>query len=181
MRSPRLDVDKEIKTRQRQMFDTYKSVERTIAGRKIVLETGHMARQAGGSVIVTIGDSKVFSAVTAGNAREDIDFFPLVVDYREKTESAGKIPGGFFKREGRPTTKEILTMRLTDRSIRPMFPAGYKAEVQVMSFTMQYDGENNTDVASMIGAFAALSISGLPFEATMGAVRIAHIDGEFVA
>jgi polyribonucleotide nucleotidyltransferase len=163
------------------MFDTYKSVERTIAGRKIVLETGHMARQAGGSVIVTIGDSKVFSAVTAGNAREDIDFFPLVVDYREKTESAGKIPGGFFKREGRPTTKEILTMRLTDRSIRPMFPAGYKAEVQVMSFTMQYDGENNTDVASMIGAFAALSISGLPFEATMGAVRIAHIDGEFVA
>jgi len=163
------------------MFDTYKRVERTIAGRKIVLETGQMARQAGGAVITTIGDSKVFSAVTAGNAREDIDFFPLVVDYREKTEAAGKIPGGFFKREGRPTTKEILTMRLTDRSIRPMFADGFKAEVQVMSFTMQYDGENNTDVASMIGSFAALAISGLPFQATMGATRIGHVDGELVA
>jgi polyribonucleotide nucleotidyltransferase len=163
------------------MFETYKRVERTIAGRTLVLETGHMARQAGGAVIATLGESKVFAAVTAGSAREDIDFFPLVVDYREKTEAAGKIPGGFFKREGRPTTKEILTMRLTDRSIRPMFPAGYKAEVQVMSFTMQYDGENNTDVLSMIAAFAALSISGLPFEATMGAVRIGHVNGELVA
>ncbi len=163
------------------MFDTYKKVERTIAGRRISLETGQVARQAGGAVICTIGDSQVFSAVTAGSAREDIDFFPLVVDYREKTEAAGKIPGGFFKREGRPTTKEILTMRLTDRSIRPMFADGFKAEVQVMSFTMQYDGENNTDVASMIGAFAALAISGLPFQTTMGATRIAHIDGELVA
>ncbi|MFT7667429.1 MAG: polyribonucleotide nucleotidyltransferase [Planctomycetota bacterium] len=163
------------------MFDTYKRVERTIAGRKISLETGQVARQAGAAVITTIGESQVFTAVTAGSAREDIDFFPLVVDYREKTEAAGKIPGGFFKREGRPTTKEILTMRLTDRSIRPMFTDGYKAEVQVMSFTMQYDGENNTDVASMIGTFAALAISGLPFEATMGATRIAFIDGEMVA
>ena len=163
------------------MFETYKRVERTIAGRKISLETGQVARQAGAAVIVTIGESQVFCAVTAGSAREDIDFFPLVVDYREKTEAAGKIPGGFFKREGRPTTKEILTMRLTDRSIRPMFPEGYKAEVQVMSFTMQYDGVNNTDVASMIGAFAALAISDLPFQASMGATRIAHIEGELVA
>jgi polyribonucleotide nucleotidyltransferase len=134
------------------MFDTYKRVEATIAGRKIVLETGHMARQAHGSVIATIGDSRVFAAVTCGGARPEIDFFPLVVDYREKTEAAGKIPGGFFKREGRPTTKEILTMRLTDRAIRPLFADGFKQEVQVMSFTMQYDGENNTDVASMIAA-----------------------------
>jgi polyribonucleotide nucleotidyltransferase len=163
------------------MFDTYKRVEATIAGRKIALETGHMARQAHGSVIATIGDSRVFAAVTCGGARPEIDFFPLVVDYREKTEAAGKIPGGFFKREGRPTTKEILTMRLTDRAIRPLFADGFKQEVQVMSFTMQYDGENNTDVASMIAAFAALATSGLPFEATMGAVRIAHIDGKLVA
>ena len=163
------------------MFDNYKCLERTIAGRKITLETGQVARQAGGAVIVTLGDSKVFAAVTAGSARPDIDFFPLVVDYREKTEAAGKIPGGFFKREGRPTTKEILTMRLTDRSIRPLFADGYRAEVQVMSFAMQYDGENNTDVLSMIGAFAALAISGLPFEANLGAVRIGHVDGEFIA
>ncbi len=163
------------------MFDTYKRVEATIAGRKIVLETGHMARQAHGSVIVTIGDSRVFAAVTCGGARPEIDFFPLVVDYREKTEAAGKIPGGFFKREGRPTTKEILTMRLTDRAIRPLFAEGFKQEVQVMSFTMQYDGENNTDVASMIGAFAGLAISGMPFEAIMGAVRIGQIDGELIA
>lgn len=163
------------------MFENYKCLERTIAGRKITLETGQVARQAGGAVIVTLGDSKVFAAVTAGSARPDIDFFPLVVDYREKTEAAGKIPGGFFKREGRPTTKEILTMRLTDRSIRPLFAAGYLAEVQVMSFAMQYDGENNTDVLSMIGAFAALAISGLPFEANLGAVRIGHVDGEFIA
>ena len=97
-----------------------------------------VARQAGGSVIVTLGDSRAFAAVTAGNAREDIDFFPLVCDYREKTEAAGKIPGGFFKREGRPTTKEILTMRVIDRSIRPMFADGYKQEVQVMTHALQY-------------------------------------------
>ena len=163
------------------MFETYKRVERTIAGRKIVLETGQVARQAGGAVITTIGDSRIFTAVTAGGARAELDFFPLVVDYREKTEAAGKIPGGFFKREGRPTTKEILTMRVTDRSIRPMFPDGFRQEIQVMSFAMQYDGENNTDVGSMIGTFAALAISGIPFEATMGAVRIGHVNGELVA
>jgi polyribonucleotide nucleotidyltransferase len=163
------------------MFDTHKRVEATIAGRKIVLETGHMARQAHGAVIASVGDSQVFAAASCGGARPEIDFFPLVVDYREKTEAAGKIPGGFFKREGRPTTKEILTMRLTDRTIRPLFSAGFKQEVQVMSFTMQYDGENNTDVISMIAAFAALSISGMPFEATLGAVRIGQIDGKLVA
>jgi len=163
------------------MFDNYQRIERTIAGKTVVLETGQVARQAGGAVIATLGDSKVFAAVTAGNARPDIDFFPLVVDYREKTEAAGKIPGGFFKREGRPTTKEILTMRLTDRSIRPLFTEGFRAEVQVMSFTMQYDGENNTDVLSMIAAFAALAISGLPFPANMGATRIGHVNGQLVA
>ena len=125
-------------------------VEREISGVRIAIETGQVARQAGGSVILTLGDSKVFAAVTAGKAREDIDFFPLLCDYREKNEAGGKIPGGFFKREARPTTKEILTMRLIDRSIRPMFPDGYKEEVQVLTHALQYDGKNNTDVAAMI-------------------------------
>jgi polyribonucleotide nucleotidyltransferase len=156
-------------------------VEGTIAGKRIVLETGQVARQAHGSVICHMEGSSCFCAVTSGAAREDIDFFPLVVDYREKTEAAGKIPGGFFKREGRPTTKEILTMRLTDRSIRPMFAEGFKQEVQVMSHTLAYDGVHNTDVISMIAAFAAIRISGLPFECAMGAVRIGHLDGKLVA
>ena len=163
------------------MFDTYKRVERVVAGRKIVLETGQVARQAMGSVIATVGETMSFGAVTTGPAREGIDFFPLTVDYREKTEAAGRIPGGFFKREGRPTTKEILTMRVTDRSIRPMFSEGFKAEVQVMSHALQYDGENNNDIAAMIASFAAIAISGLPFEATLGAVRVGFVDGEFVA
>lgn len=156
-------------------------VEATIAGKKITLETGQVARQAGGAVIATLGETKCFAAVTAGKAREDIDFFPLVCDYREKTEAAGKIPGGFFKREGRPTTKEILTMRLIDRSIRPMFAEGFKAEVQVMTTVMQYDGENNPDVLAMIAAFTAIRIAGMPFETTLGAVRMAHVDGKLVA
>ena len=156
-------------------------VEATIAGKKLTLETGQVARQAGGAVIATLGETRCFAAATAGNARDDIDFFPLVCDYREKTEAAGKIPGGFFKREGRPTTKEILTMRLIDRSIRPMFAEGFKAEVQVMTSVMQYDGENNPDVVAMIAAFTAIRIAGMPFETTLGAVRIAHIDGKLVA
>ncbi|MCP5023428.1 MAG: polyribonucleotide nucleotidyltransferase [bacterium] len=156
-------------------------VEAKIAGKTIAIETGQMARQSAGSVICTLGDTKIFAAVNSGNAREDIDFFPLVCDYREKTESAGKIPGGFFKREGRPTTKEILTMRLIDRSIRPMFPDGYKQEVQVMTHVLQYDGVNNPDVLAMIGAYAAIRISGLPFAGTLGAVRIGRVDGELGA
>ncbi len=155
-------------------------VEREISGVRIAIETGQVARQAGGSVILTLGDSKVFAAVTAGKAREDIDFFPLLCDYREKNEAGGKIPGGFFKREARPTTKEILTMRLIDRSIRPMFPDGYKEEVQVLTHALQYDGRNNTDVAAMIAAFAAVRISGLPFDATLGAVRVGRVNDEFV-
>ena len=118
------------------MFDTYHRVERTIAGRKIVLETGQVARQAAGSVIATVGDTMSFAAVTCGPGRENIDFFPLTVDYREKTEAAGRIPGGFFKREARPTTKEILTMRIIDRSIRPMFTEGFQMEVQVMTHSL---------------------------------------------
>jgi polyribonucleotide nucleotidyltransferase len=162
------------------MTNGHVRVEAEVHGLRLTLETGQMARQAGGSVIATLGDTKVFAAVTSGHAREDIDFFPLVCDYREKTESAGKIPGGFFKREGRPTTKEILTMRLTDRSIRPMFPDGYKQEVQVMAHVLQYDGVQNPDVLAMIASFAAIRISGLPFAASLGAVRIGHVDDELV-
>ena len=153
-------------------------VTRRIAGLDITLETGQVARQAHGSVIATVGGTKAFAAAVTGPGREDLDFFPLTVDYREKTESAGKIPGGFFKREGRPTTKEILTMRLIDRSIRPMFPTGFKQEVQVMSQALCYDGVTNADVVAMIAAFAAIHVSSLPFHGAMGAVRIGHLDGE---
>jgi polyribonucleotide nucleotidyltransferase len=156
-------------------------VSREIAGKTLTFETGQIARQAHGSVIATLGGTKVFCAVVTSAGREDLDFFPLTVDYREKTESAGKIPGGFFKREGRPTTKEILTMRLTDRSIRPLFPDGFRQEVQVMSYVMCYDGVNNADVLSMNAAFAALNISGMPFHGAMGAVRVGQVDGELVA
>jgi polyribonucleotide nucleotidyltransferase len=105
-------------------------------GQVLTLETGQMARQAHGAVIATLGNTKCFAAVACGPAKEEQDFFPLTVDYREKTEAAGKIPGGFFKREGRPTTKEILSMRLCDRAIRPLFPEGFKNEVQVMSHAL---------------------------------------------
>ena len=156
-------------------------VTRRIAGHDVTLETGQVARQAHGSVIATVGGTKAFAAVVTSAGREDLDFFPLTVDYREKTESAGKIPGGFFKREGRPTTKEILTMRLIDRSIRPMFPEGFKQEVQVMSHALCYDGVTNADVVAMIASFAAVHISSLPFHGAMGAVRIGHLDGRLVA
>jgi polyribonucleotide nucleotidyltransferase len=153
-------------------------VEKQFGDRTMVLETGHMARQAHGAVMVTLGETQVFSAVVQGPLNPNLDFFPLTVDYREQTQAAGKIPGGFFKREGRPTTKEILTMRLTDRSIRPMFPDGFRREVQVHNRAFGYDGENNADVLSMVAAFAALAISNLPFEFDMGAVRIGRFNGE---
>ena len=163
------------------MNNTYARVETEIGGRPVILETGQVARQAHGSVIATLGGTKAFAAITVGPPREEVDFFPLTVDYREKTEAAGKIPGGFFKREGRPTTKEILTMRLIDRSIRPLFPDGFRQEVQVMSHVLCYDGEGSPDLAAMIASFAAVRISGVPFEATLGAARIGHVDGKLVA
>ncbi len=156
-------------------------VEREIAGRTMTLETGLVARQANGAVFVTYGESQVFAAVVTSPGRDDMDFFPLTVDYREKTEASGKIPGGFFKREGRPTTKEILTMRLIDRSIRPLFPEGFRQEVQVMARAFGYDGENNCDVLSMVASFAALHISDIPFECALGATRVGHVDGKLQA
>ena len=146
------------------MKDDFTRVECEIAGRPLTIETGRVARQAHGSTFVQYGETQCFAAASVGPARDDLDFFPLTVDYREKTEAAGKIPGGFFKREGRPTTKEILTMRLIDRSIRPMFPNGFKPggpgdDARRCSATTV---TNNTDVLAMIAAFAALHISGDP-------------------
>jgi polyribonucleotide nucleotidyltransferase len=163
------------------MTSGFVRVEREIAGAKLSFETGQVARQAHGSVIATMGETKVLAAVVTSAGREDLDFFPLTVDYREKTEAAGKIPGGFFKREGRPTTKEILTMRLTDRAIRPLFPEGFRQEVQVMSMVLCYDGVHNSDVLAMNASFAALLISGIPFYGPMGAVRVGKLDGRLVA
>jgi polyribonucleotide nucleotidyltransferase len=160
------------------MNNNYARVEIEIGGKPLVLETGQVARQAHGSVIATLGGTKAFAAISVGAPRDEVDFFPLTVDYREKTEAAGKIPGGFFKREGRPTTKEILTMRLIDRAIRPLFPDGFRQEVQVMSHVLCYDNENPADLAAMIASFAAVRVSGVPFEATLGAVRIGHVDGK---
>src|SRR5262245_49180069 len=157
--------------------DKYARVECELAGKKLIFETGHIARQAHGSVLVTCGETQCFAAACMGPAREEVDFFPLTVDYREMTDAAGKIPGGFFKREGRPTTKEILTMRLIDRSIRPLFPDGLNREVQVISRVYGYDGENPADILAMIASFAALHVSNIPFHGALGAMRIGKIDG----
>ena len=152
-----------------------------IAGKTLTLETGQIARQAHGSILVTYGETQCFAAACTGPGRDDLDFFPLTVDYREKTDAAGKIPGGFFKREGRPTTKEILTMRLIDRSIRPLFPDGFRQEVQVMSRVFGYDGESPADILAMIASFAALHVSNIPFECALGAIRIGKVDGRLTS
>ncbi len=155
-------------------------VERTIGGRNFRIETGRLAKQAAGAVLLSYGDTVVLSAVITGAPREGIDFFPLTVDYREKTYAAGKFPGGFFKREARPTNKEILTMRMTDRPIRPLFPRGFKDEVLIQSMALATDQENDPDILAMIGASAALSLSQIPFEGPTAACRVGYVDGEFV-
>src|SRR5271169_887392 len=157
-----------------------KIVERTIGGKVISLETGFLAKQASGAVVVRIGDTMSLVATMAAPGREGLDFFPLTVDYREKTYAAGKFPGGFIKREGRPTTKEILTSRLIDRPIRPLFPPGYFNEVQVMASTLSADKDNDPDVLSMIGASAALHVSQIPFLKPTGSVRVGRITNELV-
>ena len=151
-----------------------------LAGKTLTLETGQVARQAHGAVLVTYGETQCFAASCTSAGRDDLDFFPLTVDYREKPDSAGKIPGGFFKREGRPTTKEILTMRMIDRSIRPLFPNGFKQEVQVLSRVFGYDGEHAADILAMIAAFASLHISHIPFHGALSAVRVGKLDGKLM-
>jgi polyribonucleotide nucleotidyltransferase len=155
-------------------------VSREIGGKTLTLETGLIAKQAHGAVLATMGETQVFAAASMGPAKEDLDFFPLTVDYREKTDAAGKIPGGFFKREGRPTTKEILSMRLIDRSIRPLFPDGFRREIQVMSQVFGYDGEHPAEILGMIASFAALHVSNIPFQYPLGAIRVGYIDQQLV-
>jgi polyribonucleotide nucleotidyltransferase len=155
-------------------------VSAEFGGRQLSITTGEIAKQASGAVLVQYGETVVLVAAQTGPGRPGQDFFPLTVDYRERMAAAGKFPGGFLKREGRPTTREILTARLTDRPIRPLFPEGYINEVQVMSNVMAFDGQNDPDVLSIIGASAALSISDAPFEGPIAAARVGHIDGEFV-
>lgn len=156
-------------------------VQREIAGRTLTIETGKIARQADGAVLVTYGETVVLVTAVTGPPRfEDIDFFPLSVEYRERHSAAGKFPGGFIKREGRPSTKEILTARMIDRPIRPMFPDGYFQEVQIIATVMSFDRENDPDVPAMIGASAALHISKIPFEGPTGACRLGRVNGEFV-
>ena len=152
-----------------------------IGGKIISIETGRYARQANGAVMVRCGDTMVFVVATASKEqRDDIDYFPLSVDYREKPFAAGKIPGGFFKREGRPTEKEILTSRLIDRPIRPLFPAEYKNDTQVIAVVYSFDGVNNPDVLGAIGASAALTISSIPLLEPVAQVRVGRIDGEYI-
>jgi polyribonucleotide nucleotidyltransferase len=156
-------------------------VEHPLGANKLILETGKLAKQAHGAVVVRYGDTVTLTAAVEGEADEGRDFFPLVVDYREKTYAAGKFPGGFIKREGRPTTKEILTSRLIDRPIRPLFPTGYINEVQIMASVLSFDRENDPDILCMIGASAALHVSHIPFSHPTGSVRVARIGNEFIA
>ena len=149
-------------------------------GHVIHLETGRVARQATGAVLASMGDTSVLVTVVASREPSDRDFLPLTVDYEEKTYSAGRIPGGFFKREGRPSEKAILTCRLIDRPIRPLFPDGFNNEVQVVATVMSVDPEIDPDVVAMVGASAALAISGVPFNGPVGAVRVGFVDGEYV-
>ena len=152
-----------------------------LAGRTLSIESGLLAEQAHGAVTVRYGDSVVLVAVTGEKApKEGLDFFPLTVDYEEKMYAAGKIPGGFIKREGRPTEGAILAARLTDRPIRPLFPKGYRAEVQVIATVLSADQENDPDILSIIGASAALSISPIPFDGPVAGVRVGLIDGKIV-
>src|SRR4051812_36943962 len=147
----------------------------------VTLETGEIARQASGAVIVSIEDTVVLATVVARkDAKPGQDFFPLTVDYLEKTYAAGRIPGGFFKREGRPSEKETLTSRLIDRPIRPLFPEGYLNEVQIIIHVLSVNPEIDPDIAAMIGASAALCVSGVPFSGPIGAARVGYANGQYI-
>jgi polyribonucleotide nucleotidyltransferase len=153
-----------------------------LGDKQITIETGKLAKQADGAVTVQLGETVIIvAAVAATKAKPGQDFFPLTVDYREKAAAAGKFPGGYFKREGRPTEKEILTCRLTDRPIRPLFPKGWYNEVQVQTVLLSADGENDPDILSIIGASAALMVSDIPWAGPLGAVRVGRIGGKFIA
>src|SRR6188508_145765 len=161
------------------MFDT-KTVSLEWGGKTLTLETGRIARQADGAVLATYGETVVLCAVTAARSvKEGQDFFPLTVHYQEKYSGAGRIPGGFFKRERGATEKETLVSRLTDRPIRPLFPEGFYNEINVIAQVLSYDGETESDILAMIAASAALTISGVPFMGPIGAARVGYADGEY--
>lgn len=156
-------------------------VEKEIGGRIFSLETGKLAKQAHGAVVVRLADTMVLTAVTTAEAREGIDFFPLTVDYRERGQAAGRIPGGrFYKREGRPSTKETVTMRMTDRPMRPLFPKSFRKEVLITTQVLSADGQNDPDILSINGASASLMVSPIPFHGPVGAVRVGRVEGEFI-
>src|ERR1700716_1429135 len=154
-------------------------VSAEIAGTEISLETGRMGQQASGAVVVRMGDTMVLSTATAGNIR-DVDFLPLTVDVEERMYAAGKIPGSFFKREGRAGQKATLTARLIDRPVRPLFPKGWRYETQLVALPMSVDHLNPYDILALNGASAALMVSNVPFPAPVGAVRVGKVDGNFV-
>src|SRR5919202_5365921 len=146
-------------------------LETTFAGRKLIVETGRMAKQAAGSALVQFGETMVLAAVTVSETQSPLPFFPLLVEYREKTYAAGKIPGGFIKREGRPSDGEILSARIVDRSIRPMFPEGFKNEVQVYIYVISADQENDADVLALVATSYALQASRTPWNGPIAGVR----------
>ncbi|MBV9116139.1 MAG: polyribonucleotide nucleotidyltransferase, partial [Acetobacteraceae bacterium] len=162
------------------MFNYYRK-ELDWGGRRLVLETGKIARQADGAVMVRYGETIVLcTAVGVKEARPGQDFFPLTVNYQEKAFAAGKIPGGFFKREGRPSENEVLVSRLIDRPIRPLFPAGFRNEVQVVATVLSHDLENDPDIVSLIGCSAALTLSGIPFFGPVAACRVGYREGRYL-
>src|SRR5438034_6216664 len=162
------------------MFQVFRK-ELNWGGRRLVLETGKIARQADGAVLATYGETTVLcTAVASRSAKPGQDFFPLTVNYQEKTFAAGKIPGGFFKREGRPSEKETLTWRLIDRPIRPLFAPGFLNETQVICTVLSHDLENDPDIVALVGSSAALTLSGIPFLGPIAGCRVGYIDGEYV-
>jgi len=160
------------------------SVQARINKREISIETGKVAKQADGAVVVRSGGTVVLSTVVAARTPvegRDRDFLPLTVEYRERAYAGGRIPGGFFKREGRPDERETLTCRLIDRPLRPLFPKGFRNELQIINLVISADGENDPDMLALVGSSAAVAVSGLPFTGPIGAVRVALADGELVA
>src|SRR6266481_7388026 len=155
------------------------SVQIQINNTPLTIETGKVAKQADGAVVVRCGGTMVLStAVASRSALEGRDFLPLTVEYRERAYAGGRIPGGFFKREGRPDEKETLTCRLIDRPLRPLFPKGFRNEIQIINLVISADNENDPDILAMIGSSAAMALSGIPFAGPLGAVRVTMVDGK---
>lgn len=155
-------------------------VERAVGSNLLSIETGKIARQAAGAAVVRYGDTVVLGTVVTADPRPGIDFFPLTVDYREKMSAAGKFPGGFFKREGRPTTKEVLSARLIDRPMRPLFPEGFKNEVQIQLMVLASDLQNDPDVLGMVAAAGAMAVSPVPFHGPIAGVRVGRVEGKLI-